>query len=174
MSNKAKSAYENSRPVKTKVHKRVDKVDARVDAKTKDILVDITEKEYRADLARGLREDEVLKPGRHRFKRGGFLARHGRKSGQAPPPIKVRVPIDLDLDVLNYFRRRAAAPNVLSYQRQINNTLRAAMEREEGPACQVPSVQAEALLADQRFIEAVAQRVRGRRSLKRKRQRRAA
>lgn len=41
------------------------------------IVVEVTEEEYAADLARGLHEDEVLHPGRHVFKRGGFLARHG-------------------------------------------------------------------------------------------------
>jgi hypothetical protein len=40
-------------------------------------MIDVTEEEYLAELASGLQEDEVLKPGRHQFKRGGFLARHG-------------------------------------------------------------------------------------------------
>jgi hypothetical protein len=47
--------------------------------KTRDteVIIDVTEEEYQADLAKGLREDEVLKPGRHTFRRGSFLARHG-------------------------------------------------------------------------------------------------
>lgn len=40
------------------------------------IIVEISEENYQRDLAAGLDEDEILKPGRHTFKRGGFLARH--------------------------------------------------------------------------------------------------
>ena len=67
-------------------------------AKAKNIVVDVMEEEYQADLARGFQEDEVLKPGRHTFKRGGFLSRHGLKPGQPLAPVKVRISINLDLD----------------------------------------------------------------------------
>ena len=40
------------------------------------VTIEISEEDYQRDLAAGLNEDEVLKPGRHKFKRGGFLARH--------------------------------------------------------------------------------------------------
>ena len=120
--------------------------------KAKEIIVDVTEAEYRRELATGLREDEVLKPGRHKFKRGDFLARHGIKPGQATSQVKVHVSIELDLDVLNYFKQRAASPNAAPYQIQINDTLREVMERDvaSGSTSFVP--QTEALLADQRFI----------------------
>jgi len=36
----------------------------------------VTEREYEAGLKRGWTDDDMLKPGRHKFKRGGFLARH--------------------------------------------------------------------------------------------------
>jgi uncharacterized protein (DUF4415 family) len=141
--------------------------------KGKNIIVDVTEEDYQADLARGLREDEVLKPGHHTFKRGGFLARHGLKPGQSLAPVKVR--ISINLDVLNYFKQRAAKPNAAPYQTQINNTLREAMEREGKAAPSWLPSQAEVLLADQRFIEAVAKRVAARgSSITRKRGRRAA
>jgi len=60
-----------------------------------EIFVDVSEEEYAADLARGLQEDEVLKPGRHRFKRGGFLTRHGLYSDQTNGDAKVRVLVNL-------------------------------------------------------------------------------
>ncbi|HKV35529.1 MAG TPA: hypothetical protein VJP89_14430 [Pyrinomonadaceae bacterium] len=44
------------------------------DAET--LIIEISEEDYQRDLAAGLNEDEVLKPGRYKFKRGGFLARH--------------------------------------------------------------------------------------------------
>ncbi|MEW5988726.1 MAG: BrnA antitoxin family protein [Chloroflexota bacterium] len=132
------------------------------EVKVEDIIVDVTEEEYQTDLARGLEEDEVLKPGRHRFKRGGFLARHGLQPGQASAPAKVRISINLDEDVLNHFKQRAARPNAAPYQTQINKALREVMEREQQTSSTSLSPQAVELLADQRFIEAVAEQVRAR------------
>ena len=40
------------------------------------VIIEVSEENYRRDLAAGLDEDEVLKPGRYTLKRGGFLARH--------------------------------------------------------------------------------------------------
>lgn len=142
--------------------------------KAKEIIVEVTEAEYRRELATGLREDEVLKPGRHKFKRGGFLARHGIKPDQATSQVKVRVSIDLDLDVLNYFKQRAASPDAAPYQIHINNTLREVMERELASGTTSFAPQTEALLADRRFIEAVAKQVNSVRATTRKRNRRAA
>ena len=44
--------------------------------KSKEIIVEVTREEYDEQLASGLTEDEILKPGRHIFRRGGFLERH--------------------------------------------------------------------------------------------------
>lgn len=141
--------------------------------KGKNIIVDVTEEDYQADLARGLWEDEVLKPGYHTFRRGGFLSRHDLKPGQSLAPVKVC--ISINLDVLNYFKQRAAKPSAAPYQTQINNTLCEAMEREGKAAPSWLLSQAEVLLADQRFIEAVAKRVAARgSSITRRRGRRAA
>lgn len=131
-------------------------------AKVEDIIVDVTEVEFQEDLARGLEEDEVLKPGRHHFKRGGFLARHGLQPDRVDMPAKVRISINLDVDVLNHFKQRAARPNAAPYQTQINNALREVMEREQQMSIASLSSQAAELLADQRFIEAVAEQVRAR------------
>lgn len=100
-------------------------------AKMQEFVIDVSEEEYQTDLMRGLQEDEVLKPGRHRFKRGGFLARHGLHTNETNGDAKVRVLINLDLDVLNYFKQQAARPNAPSYQTQINNILREVMEKEQ-------------------------------------------
>ena len=40
------------------------------------MIIEISEEDYLADLAAGIDEDATLKPGRYKFKRGGFLARH--------------------------------------------------------------------------------------------------
>jgi hypothetical protein len=42
----------------------------------------VTPEDYEAGLKRGWTDDEMLKPGRYKFKRGGFLARH--------PDLKIR------------------------------------------------------------------------------------
>lgn len=65
---------------------------------------------------------------------------------------KVRVTICLDADVLEYFKGRASVPNSAPYQTQINNELRAVMERGGGPYA--------SLVSDDVFIAAVAERLR--------------
>ena len=40
------------------------------------ITIEISEEDYQRDLAAGVDEDAILKPGRYKMKRGGFLARH--------------------------------------------------------------------------------------------------
>jgi hypothetical protein len=40
------------------------------------VIIEVSEEDYQRDLAAGLDEDEVLRPGRYKMKRSGFLARH--------------------------------------------------------------------------------------------------
>ena len=40
------------------------------------VTIEVSEENYGADLAAGMNEDEILKPGRYKMKRGGFLERH--------------------------------------------------------------------------------------------------
>jgi len=40
------------------------------------VTIEVSEEDYRADLAAGIDEDDTMKPGRYKMKRGGFLARH--------------------------------------------------------------------------------------------------
>ena len=47
-----------------------------VEENGKDVIIEVTQKEYDKQIASGLNEDEVLKPGRHVFRRGGFRERH--------------------------------------------------------------------------------------------------
>ncbi len=125
------------------------------------IVVDVSADDYKADLAKGLQEDETLQPGRYIFRRGGFLQRHGDAAltAQPPMPTKVRISINIDADILDYFRARAAQPNAAPYQTQINHVLRTIMEQEQQHAESTLISYADALVADQRFIDAVARRV---------------
>jgi len=124
------------------------------------IVVDVSTADYQAELAKGLQADETMQPGQHTFRRGSFLQRHGREeSTTQTPPTKVRISINIDSDVLNYFKARAAQPNAAPYQTQINNVLRTVMEQEQQPATAALIAYADALVADQRFIDAVAHRI---------------
>ena len=40
------------------------------------VIIDVSEEDYQPDLAAGIDEEATMKPGRYKFKRGGFLARH--------------------------------------------------------------------------------------------------
>lgn len=119
------------------------------------IVVDVTMDEYKADLAKGLQGDETLQPGRHTFRRGGFLQRHAESAA----PAKIRISINLDADILDHFKARAAQPNAAPYQTQINNALRAVIEQEQMQSAVPLIAYADALLADQNFIDAVARRI---------------
>jgi uncharacterized protein (DUF4415 family) len=103
-----------------------------IQTKEQDIVVEITGKEVQADLESGLDEDEVLQAGRHVFRRGGFLARHGLTSDAMLASDKVRVALDLDSDVVAYFQALAAKPNGIPYDAQINAALRQVMVAEQG------------------------------------------
>lgn len=40
------------------------------------VTIEISEEDYLKDLAAGVDDDLIMKPGRYKMKRGGFLARH--------------------------------------------------------------------------------------------------
>ncbi|MGI8565227.1 MAG: hypothetical protein ACR2LZ_01965 [Pyrinomonadaceae bacterium] len=40
------------------------------------VVLEVTQKDYEDGLKRGWTDDDMLKPGRYKMKRGGFLARH--------------------------------------------------------------------------------------------------
>lgn len=93
---------------------------------------------------------EVLDPKKFkRLPRGSFLA---KKDETSPRNTKVRISILIDLDILNFFKERASKAGALAYQTQINQVLRGHMEGKE-------PLDAKALAQDDRFIRAVAKRV---------------
>lgn len=40
------------------------------------VTIEISEEDYQRDLEAGIETDAMLKPGRYKMKRGGFLERH--------------------------------------------------------------------------------------------------
>jgi len=127
--------------------------------KTQDILVTVDEQRYRKQRASGLTDDEVLKPGVHRFRRGSFAKLHGIPEAEIREAIqehktKIGVYIKLDLDVLNFFKARAKTPGGLPYQTQINVELRKAMN--EGSS---DDVEINKLVRNEKLMSAIAARV---------------
>lgn len=117
---------------------------------------EVTEAEYQSSLAKGLDEETLLKPGRHKFIRGGFKQMHPDYSAKT---AKVKISIYLDKDVLNHFRARAEQSHAAPYQTQINNALREVMERDQTAGTAASQPQAAALIQDSGFIAAVARQV---------------
>lgn len=140
--------------------------------KIKEVVIDVTEGDYRRSRAKGISEESLLKPGRHKFARGvNPLARAGLLPATAPK--KTRISILLDEDIIEHFKKRAAAPNALPYQTQINNTLRAAMMADRGVIAEVED-EGVALHTNPTFIKAVARSVKAQLAQERKRQRKRA
>ncbi|MDX6443571.1 MAG: hypothetical protein QOH71_645 [Blastocatellia bacterium] len=52
------------------------KEDERSAATPQEVELVVTQEDYEAGLKRGWTDDDMLKPGRYKLKRGGFLARH--------------------------------------------------------------------------------------------------
>jgi uncharacterized protein (DUF4415 family) len=73
-------------------------------------------------------------------------------------PIKVRITITLDQDLVEHFKAEAAQPGALPYQTQINRTLRKAVTGEDLRPEQTEAIKA-ALLKDADFLRAVAHRL---------------
>jgi hypothetical protein len=40
------------------------------------VTIEVSEEDYQRELAAGVEREALLKPGRYRMRRGGFLARH--------------------------------------------------------------------------------------------------
>ena len=50
--------------------------DKKSEAPAEEIVLEVTQEDYEEGLKRGWTDDDMLKPGRYKMKRGGFLARH--------------------------------------------------------------------------------------------------
>ncbi len=95
--------------------------------KADEVYLDVTEEQFRQMQARGIDEDALLAPGRHKFTRGLFKQMH---PGYAPQSASVSVTLELDADLLAWLRARAAHSGAVSYQAQLNADLRGLMEQE--------------------------------------------
>jgi hypothetical protein len=53
-----------------------------VEDKGETVIIEVSEEQYERDIKAGLSNDETLKPGRYKMRRGGFLKRHPELSGE--------------------------------------------------------------------------------------------
>ena len=89
----------------------------------KNLTFTVTEEDYKAELAEGLTEDEVMKPGTYKVRKSPWSAKLRNSK-------RIKVSIYLEEEVIQYFRQRAESPNSAPYQTQINNELRKIMEND--------------------------------------------
>ncbi|CAN5717107.1 hypothetical protein BH24ACI2_BH24ACI2_09780 [soil metagenome] len=120
---------------------------------SKEVILEVTEEKYAEMKAKGIDEDAILKPGKHVFKRVSPEKVISRKDA------KIRINICLDAEIVHHFRRRAESPHSAPYQTQINNELRAIMERDLRQEKAEIDATAKKLLQDDDFLDALAERL---------------
>ena len=112
----------------------------------------MTQKEYDCQIRTGVKPDETFKPGMYQGRRGGFLERHPEALTEKTE-TKIGIYIKLDRDILQFFKSQANKPNAAPYQTQINNALRAFIEKKDAES------DFSELLNNETFITAIAKRV---------------
>jgi uncharacterized protein (DUF4415 family) len=112
----------------------------------------VTEEEYREELASGLTEDEVMKPGTYKVLPSRFRPKPGETDIKN---CKVKVSMYIDADILEFFKKRAERPNAAPYQTQINNELRRVMEKGSGEAASVEKD----ILNNKKFLKALKKKL---------------
>ena len=90
--------------------------------KTREYVLEMTQEKYDEMKARGIDEDAIPSVGKHVFRR--------RTRKIDPREAKIKMTMFIDYDVLQHFKNRADSPNAAPYQTQINQELRAVMERD--------------------------------------------
>ena len=114
---------------------------------TKTFEVEYTEADLEELRQEGYSEDELPKLGLHTFSR----ARHITPRKEQ----KIKITMYLDADILDFFKEQAKEPNASPYQTQINNELRAVMERKTSN----DEVVTLSMLENPAFISALAEKL---------------
>ena len=125
-------------------------------SKNNEIVVEVSKDQFEKQIAEGFDENEVLKAGKHTFKRGGFQKRHPNFKLKES---KTRINICIDSDILQHFRNRAENPHSAPYQTQINNELRAIMERDLAHEKTEIDSTAKNLLENDEFLKALSEKL---------------
>jgi uncharacterized protein (DUF4415 family) len=114
-------------------------------------ILEITQEKYNEMKARGIDEEAIPSVGKHIFRR--------RTRKINPREAKIKMTMFIDYDILQHFRSRADKPNAAPYQTQINQELRAAMERDLAEEENKLDEVAKKLLSNPKFLEAISEKL---------------
>ncbi len=114
-------------------------------------ILEVTQEQYDEAMAKGWTEDDILSPGKHVFRR--------RTRPINSREAKIKMTMFIDADVLQHFKKRAENPNAAPYQTQINQELRAAMERDLAEEENHLDAVAERLANNPNFISAISDKL---------------
>ncbi len=115
---------------------------------SKTIDVEYTEQDIQDMREQGVPEDELPCVGVHKFGRSKFIT---KRSDQ-----KIKVSIFLDADILDFLKELAAKPNAAPFQTQINNELRALMEKKQFTSDEVVTL---TMLENPKFLSSLAEKL---------------
>ena len=122
----------------------------------KDLILEVTQSEYDEAMKKGWTDDDIQKPGKHRFRR---TTRVAESEDVLPSNIKVQITLRVDLDILEYFKKRASEPRAAPYQTQINAELRKIMESDSPDNEPKLAKDVKDLASNKDFIRAVAEQL---------------
>jgi uncharacterized protein (DUF4415 family) len=120
-----------------------------VEEKDKETVIEVKQEDYEKDLAAGIPEDELLKPGKHTFRRVP-PERRATKEDLHPSNTKVEFQMKLDLDILNHFQEQTGNKEIESLQKILNRKLRKLMDKE---------ITQDEMLIDKKFIKTLADEI---------------
>lgn len=86
-----------------------------------EFILEVTEEDYQEGLKKGWTEEDMLPPGEHKFRRVSPDRVRSKQNDKA------RIVVEIDAEILEHFKAR----NSESLNTQINNELRAVMERDK-------------------------------------------
>lgn len=119
--------------------------------KPREYILETTQEEYDEMKARGIDEDAIPSVGKHIFRR------RNRKIN--PRETKIKMTMFIDGDILQHFKKRAETSNSAPYQTQINQELRAIMERDLTNEQEKLDEVAEKLVNNPIFLNAISERL---------------
>jgi len=122
----------------------------------KELILEVTQEEYDEAMKKGWTDDDIQKPGKHRYRR---TTRVAKPEDILPSNIKIQITLRVDLDVLEHFKKRASPSNAAPYQTQINHELRKIMEKDLSDEAVEMTKNIETLTTNKDFIRAVAEQL---------------
>ena len=122
-----------------------------ISVEPREYVLEMSQEKYDEMKARGIDEEAIPSVGRHIFRR--------RTRKINPCEAKIKMTMFIDGDVLQHFKKRAENPNAAPYQTQINQELRAVMQRDLAQDEENLDAVAERLVNNPNFINAVSDRL---------------